>query len=742
MKKENVIYDTDEIEARIDSIENDYEKMQEILNIQSPELRLKMLDKLTDAYSKNMVVISLPEDMIVDLMKYKRIEKNDLLDFMDIDKCLSFVQNNIEVVLEWLEVDGNIKKKAQDLQSIFLTNASFFKQLYSNSELLNDRIFNKFSIDKINHFSNYPRECYQVVNMSEDELQVFSECIKDFEKNCNAPLDWTPLAEKILKNIKEYESLLNDLNLEEVDYGKLSAIIQDSNKYKIETKFDYETIENRIKQQCDVDIKSDDISKKKNALIMRNFGYDIDFANKLLKKFGGDLESLPDSNQKEDLIILKEILEETNKQSLEERYNDYGDRELRIANKSLITRNYQYEYFKLYQDTEFDIKKGKEVAENVYEVGTDFSFVITVTQLSSLVSGSNNYKDTWNISKNEVQHFCCSYIRNDMLGYWKEKKNYIIYAFKPDPSIMIGAGPNTGLSSNRNPEFTLNVDEEQEKYYSPNTMINNTHSFNLPIPGYSEIDAKVNKNGKQIPTQFLIVFREKGKIINGEQALKAQNDWKSKEMPNGLPILIIDKDECQISEMEKLANLINKYKEDENIEIAKEMYFNIRNNLQSDENYLPGTDFTIKNVPQMEDNKICFSIEEFANNVLEKEQTILELLKNRKIEYENTEKQVIGEKIEKEDINNETKREEIGETDIEVREEKEKSNEKEYSPEELNRMMDITNSDLAENYRLTTPEERKNVFEIFKSMAKGVKDKIKSILGKKEGEVGDNGDGR
>ena len=103
-----------------------------------------------------------------------------------------------------------------------------------------------------------------------------------------------------------------------------------------------------------------------------------------------------------------------------------------------------------------------------------------------------------------------------------------------------------------------------ESYYTPDTQINKTVRHN-------EIDYLRIQNGQRKQPDYIIVFREDGKMPNMNEAKRAQNQWGE------IPIVIVDKDKCLESERQKVEEIKQRYKSGEK-DLAGEIYQKVRNN--------------------------------------------------------------------------------------------------------------------------------------------------------------------
>ncbi len=93
---------------------------------------------------------------------------------------------------------------------------------------------------------------------------------------------------------------------------------------------------------------------------------------------------------------------------------------------------------------------------------------------------------------------------------------------------------------------------------------------------YNEMDFKRIQNGVRKQPDYILVFRNYGKIINMQRAIEAQRDWGNK-----IPIVIVDIDKCLQAEKMKIKQMLREYKENNNMELAKEIIQKVNNNLKT-----------------------------------------------------------------------------------------------------------------------------------------------------------------
>lgn len=99
------------------------------------------------------------------------------------------------------------------------------------------------------------------------------------------------------------------------------------------------------------------------------------------------------------------------------------------------------------------------------------------------------------------------------------------------------------------------------------------------------------------------MFKQNGIIGNLENAEKASKDW------GGLPIVVIDRDECLESERNKVKQMQAEYREFPSPELARAIYYKIRNNRVTARNFCWET-----NISRYEINEQAVGKRELAEN--------------------------------------------------------------------------------------------------------------------------------
>lgn len=465
---------------------------------------------------------------------------------------LDFIKNNLPI---FLKIE-NATDKEETLLRMYEKNNDILQVKSFN--ILDERILKRLGEDKVNLISCYDNVTEKVVKLNDRELELLNSCLNLY-LNLTKGEEWVEVANAILENISEYKELIKNINNnDEVNINAIMQIIIHPNIYGIKTIEDVNKFQEIKLKRCDKLIKGN-IKEKKEAVMQKIFGIGIEEARSEVRKFGNNIEDIQDEELKIYIKSIQRIVDLQDSELLIELFNNVKGVE--SVNPILIERMLKNEYGKMYNKDLFRIEDGTPVEgySNVYEAGTDFKMLITSVAPYAENQPDNYYKD-WNRPSLWSQFFCASYIRNDMIGH--ATVPHICYGFtEMADDALIMSGTYDIYSENG----FVAKSENEECYYSPDRQINETIDLN-------EMDFRRIQNGKKKQPDYIVVFREGGKIENMEKAQKASEEF------NGLPIVIIDVDKCLESEKQKVEKLYREYSKNKDQKVRQKLYQKIRNN--------------------------------------------------------------------------------------------------------------------------------------------------------------------
>ena len=523
------------------------------------------------------------------IVAFGNFSGEELLEF--IDKEVSEIYRNkyasIEFIKEnisrFLEIEG-VSTIKDVLFQMSEKNEEIFK---GNFDILNERYINILGVEKVNQISCYFDIANIVRGLNDGELRLLGKVLDKYMDMTKGE-EWTPLAKKILENIGSYKELVSNLKENEnISIDKLIPILIHSNNFDIKTIEDVENFQEIKKKKCEELMNGETLEEKQKAVLLKVFGQGMRETKKIISRYGEDIDEIEDEDLKAYMKSLQEILKIKNPEVLKEIFEQVE--ELETINPLLMERMLKTEYWKLYNKDLFKLENAEKLpeGENLYSAGTDFKMIITSVG-AYYISSVSDYKKDWNRPQIGSQHFCASYIRNDMLGH--APIPHICYGFceMAEDSLML-SGPKDLASSGVSFESTA---IRNERYLTPDNQIANT------IP-YNEMDFRRIQEGKKKQPDYIVVFRKHGKIPNIDKAEKASKDFE------GLPIVVIDVDECLASERKKAEEMFEEYKKTSNPQVGIKLLEKLRNNRVTDYDFCRDTDMdkTLQSLKEQKSRK-------------------------------------------------------------------------------------------------------------------------------------------
>ena len=162
-------------------------------------------------------------------------------------------------------------QKAELIKKLYAKNSQLLEHL--NPNILDSKYLAVFGEARINEISCFLDIQNMILKLNDDELKIFSICLNKYSQYSNNNGTWRVMAEKILTNIKEYSSLIQNLDGKEIDIDKLMKLIQTPNEFNITTLEEFENLEEVIKARCEEKIQSGDLEKMQEAVIRKIYGH-------------------------------------------------------------------------------------------------------------------------------------------------------------------------------------------------------------------------------------------------------------------------------------------------------------------------------------------------------------------------------------------------------------------------------------------------------------------------------------
>lgn len=532
-------------------------------------------------------------------------------------KDTELVLKNLKMILE-LE---NLGDKFDIVMEMYNKNNDI---LNANFKILEDKYMMTLGKDKINQMSCYPQIIELALKLDNQELNLVSKCLDEYMSE-NKTEEWTVLCERLLKNIDGYKDLISSIekidDLSDDNIARLTYILSQTNIYGLKDFSEINDFDERQIELANQLIKSEDIDQKREAIFIIKFGQDLDEVKKIVGKYGSCIDSIQDEDLKNYVKALSEIIKEISPEILDRIFNEVEP--VQDVNGIMIERMLKSEYGKLYNEGLFSIdsaKRVEEYGENVYEIPTDDNgrisdFRMIITSIAPFFKNQpDNFFEDWNRPAITSQHFCCSYIRRDMLG--KADIPHLCYGFSEMDADSLMLSGHMDISSSGN--TFVSEAKHDEEYLSPDEQINNTSSYN-------EMDYRRMQNGKKKLPDYIVVFRANGEIPNMETAQKASKQFEE-ATGKALPIVIVDEDKCRETERDIVNEMIQQCTSNRSVKLAESILQKIKNNgVAIGGNFMDDVDLT-------EINKIA-EIGRTNNDDIVSNQKLDEMIENTQNQY-------------------------------------------------------------------------------------------------------------
>lgn len=487
-----------------------------------------------------------------------------------------------EIWRYWELVRENFDKSLEiigmsDKKELILELAETNDDIYMvTPRILEDKYVESFGKSKINLIASYPKVLERVLEIGDSEngnkkIRLIAKCIEEFQKENENTDEWTPYASRVFDNIETYNDLIANLDLDKLTTEQLSSLtnlLLHKNIYNIKNLEQVDNVKKIEMEQCERDIKSDDIEDKKQAVLVSKLGLTTEEAKILIQKFGGDIDKVKDEDLRycvKSVKIILDMTSEDDKAVLEEMYENVEP--VVHRNPMKLERMLKTEYGKMYKDGLFRVEQSDRMDGDLFVAGSNFKMMITSVDPFCRNNPENYYID-WNRRSLGSQHFCASYIRNDMLG--TTHIPHICYGFNEmaDDALMLAGCQDIYSTASNFVSSALH----DEVYYTPDTQIDKTD-------GYNEMCFRRIQNGEKKQPDYIVVFAVNGWIDNLDEAYKASEQFMEDErFPNGLPIVVIDVNECLEAEREKLEEMLVDFHTNSTKEQAEKILLKVHNN--------------------------------------------------------------------------------------------------------------------------------------------------------------------
>ena len=248
-----------------------------------------------------------------------------------------------------------------------------------------------------------------IVSLSEQNIKNISKIIS-YAESVNQ--DWILLCSNyyhFLKN-KQFLNLINDISKNELNKSQIENllfVINNEGNY-----FGINSVDDLNNLQIIRDNKNSRNSETNdpNILLLSKYGMPYDKAYNLYMRYGKDIENLPESEEKNFLLDIKNIIEGKGCDRIV--YENLSF----LINIDSILRNF---YSRIYDEKFYTPTNEKQVGNvdgiTIYDAGLDFNMCIYSYGMATEYETPGNFKDAWNRPSLKTDHMCNSIISSSSI---------------------------------------------------------------------------------------------------------------------------------------------------------------------------------------------------------------------------------------------------------------------------------------------------------------------------------------
>ena len=551
----------------------------------------------------------------IDEERYDRVNKiYNFMNFENIDEAKEFIVMYFEKFKP-----EKIQDTIDIFEKLYEKNNTLSKTV--NFEFLSSDIVDKLTEEQLLRITLYPEVQEELVNNKEN-IGIVNTITKVMETDEN----WTIATDLIIKNIhsKEYNKLLlniKDGDLDEKSYENLCVILSKKNYFGIETKddidkyFDSDGKRNKMllaimnEEKVELPISLRILSKeelRKFAVSEYLFGMDLEEVNNYGIRYQGikdiDVEG---SEYIKNLLNKVTVLNNANPKQIDQIIDKIKEgkvlqtkyvKDIHLDSKAINIFSKAYEKG-LYHPQNSNKDKieplkyeGKEL--EVYRIHDDFKMLARVEGAYNLgMESIENYKQYFNSPNISAHGNCESIIGQDQIGLARNAGGNIVIGYNSllRNSLLIAAPYDLNSRTANKTLSPLNNYYKGDNivFYDLQEMIDNTrHTHNETVSDRVVVD----ENGKVMkltPDYLIWVEDRKTDKFPPEFEVPAEEDkdaigeykaqvhlWEETQKASsqlGIPIVIINREECAEREMAKIEEMKKMLKGE--IELPKDKTF-------------------------------------------------------------------------------------------------------------------------------------------------------------------------
>lgn len=538
---------------------------------------------------KELLNMNSADEKTITELVLKNIEDEKVIDFIrDYNLKLNNEQlSEIEMRFQNVEISLDNRRFLDTVLTLSKKNDELTRTI--NYQIIDERYRN---LDEYLPILTCHQELQeQIISLNDNELRAFSICLNAY---LNKTQDWTPTAVGMLQNLSQYSSLLDSLEAIELQNEDkvqlLTKLLSEPNYFSIKNIDEYIEKKNRI---CDLILNNPNSQELEQftlisemseedrirfAVLEKNYGLSLDQAQSLISKFGNDIQSISGLGENADyyrklINSLKFICDEKNISQISQvLFESKG----RVLNANVVEREikdiYDKDYIsQLYRPLEEDFER-EEDGVLIYKAGksTEGKFLMETHSPGAVYADEDlkkgDFKSAWNKPKVKSQAFCTVTSRQDMLI--ATNTPFLEYGFYDFEQGSLRAGGYEDISSDATTPVIFA--DEDERYCGVDDKINKTRNINENDRSRTQVD------GTRKQPDY-IKYR-KSRFIPLQKAQQIWENSKKAAKQFGIPIVIVDQDECTRRENEELQGMIQKFNETKNPELIMNIIVKFENN--------------------------------------------------------------------------------------------------------------------------------------------------------------------
>jgi len=447
-----------------------------------------------------------------------------------------------------------------------------------------------------------------LLNLDNNQLIVFSKILNLMDLK---HYDLTGVIENILLNIKKYDLIFQNINIDELtseQLKNLTMILQyENNVYNIENFEDLKNDNFLIKKRAyfekydkiavsGVEEELSNIEEFKDALLLKKYGLSSQMVEFICERYCFLIEELQNSGLNENILNIINSIYDINKtlsfEKLRYFYLTSSELETSFDTFAFLESAIRKEYAKMYSETLYkpkevdksQIEKVRNVTYNgqkidFYEVNGDFNMQIHALGAYRDWTRPDNFKTDWLRPKIAHHGICTSYIGNNQIATTRVKHPILGFSSYESSALLVSG--NYDLLSD---EANFCYSTSYKKPYTllpPSLMINSTrHGYNEMVleRRINDYYSESSLSFKRTPDYVIYIVDDINDQYNFSNANSLYNETLQAAADFGVPIVIVDRLKYAQSEMEMCKKLENELYSNMDVNTLKTVFLKYMSN--------------------------------------------------------------------------------------------------------------------------------------------------------------------